>query len=392
MPPPANAPGSFASPPPTDHECPLCYEDFSETHLPVPLDNCRHVFCQNCLNEWVNSNNAQHDKCPTCRANLFNEPEQQARVPNPRPAATSIQPTHQNEAAFFTQHELATINEITHDLWARFKYSLTEPSSFYRRLNRRVRRTLVPLYNEHELLTPALDTVVRIMLVDLFPQLPAYDEEVDIYAWHLERSLQVQGIGGRAAAYHRLVTRRLVQLVGVMVMLGSVMRVDVRVAKECFKFLGNDLDASLTFTHVNAAAERPSMRNASLLAVFTSLLVENEVEVVRNGMGAQWYVGAQPSDAFLTRALQVKAKLGEMTGEEKYELYKMTAEHENVLGLWHDEEDIERTTWVQIQGFGGLLRNIFRGGVQYGGSAISLRQLSNSNAGAGTVSEGVMFE
>jgi hypothetical protein len=66
---PTHGPASSYS----DHECSICTEDFSEEHPPVPLDNCRHIFCRDCLQHWRNSNNAQCNNCPECRAPIASE-------------------------------------------------------------------------------------------------------------------------------------------------------------------------------------------------------------------------------------------------------------------------------------------------------------------------------
>lgn len=56
------------------HECSLCYEDFSDEHPAVALPNCRHVYGQECIQKWMESDNAQHDKCPACRAPILDAP------------------------------------------------------------------------------------------------------------------------------------------------------------------------------------------------------------------------------------------------------------------------------------------------------------------------------
>lgn len=58
---------------PVDYECGLCYEKFTNEHSLVPLDNCRHVFGNQCLKAWMPSKNDQRDNCPECRALIFNE-------------------------------------------------------------------------------------------------------------------------------------------------------------------------------------------------------------------------------------------------------------------------------------------------------------------------------
>jgi hypothetical protein len=57
------------------HECALCMQTLNEEHPPVPLEHCCHVFGKKWLEEWLDSNNAQRNKFPTCRALLFGERE-----------------------------------------------------------------------------------------------------------------------------------------------------------------------------------------------------------------------------------------------------------------------------------------------------------------------------
>lgn len=45
------------------NECPICLE---ETNL-VTLVKCKHAFCEDCISEWIVSNNCKKVECPLCR-------------------------------------------------------------------------------------------------------------------------------------------------------------------------------------------------------------------------------------------------------------------------------------------------------------------------------------
>jgi hypothetical protein len=54
-------------------ECIICHEEYSEAHQPVTLPECRHVFGLPCLRTWIRSPNRGHNRCPSCRALLFDD-------------------------------------------------------------------------------------------------------------------------------------------------------------------------------------------------------------------------------------------------------------------------------------------------------------------------------
>jgi len=54
-------------------ECVICEEAFSETHPPVIIRTCHHVFGSRCLRTWVLSSNRGHNRCPMCRGVLFDD-------------------------------------------------------------------------------------------------------------------------------------------------------------------------------------------------------------------------------------------------------------------------------------------------------------------------------
>lgn len=54
-------------------ECIICHEEYGESHQPVTLPECKHVFGLPCLRTWIRSPNRGHNRCPSCRAVLFDD-------------------------------------------------------------------------------------------------------------------------------------------------------------------------------------------------------------------------------------------------------------------------------------------------------------------------------
>ncbi|KAF1843177.1 uncharacterized protein K460DRAFT_418292 [Cucurbitaria berberidis CBS 394.84] len=54
-------------------ECTICEEPFDLAHAPVIIRGCWHVLGLHCLRAWVRSDNRGHNRCPTCRAVLFDD-------------------------------------------------------------------------------------------------------------------------------------------------------------------------------------------------------------------------------------------------------------------------------------------------------------------------------
>jgi hypothetical protein len=54
-------------------ECIICDEPFNETHPPVIIRSCHHLFGSRCLRTWVLSSNRNHNRCPICRGVLFDD-------------------------------------------------------------------------------------------------------------------------------------------------------------------------------------------------------------------------------------------------------------------------------------------------------------------------------
>lgn len=52
----------------TNKECPICFDSLLEVKEIKKL-NCDHLFCNECLDKFLNTNNSSK-KCPLCRANI----------------------------------------------------------------------------------------------------------------------------------------------------------------------------------------------------------------------------------------------------------------------------------------------------------------------------------
>eukprot|EP00045_Choanoeca_perplexa_P017786 m.266910 g.266910 ORF g.266910 m.266910 type:complete len:368 (-) comp17631_c0_seq2:3394-4497(-) len=55
--------GKFVRQAPATKECPICLD---ATQVPIQLTKCQHVFCQACVERWLESNHS----CPVCRAEI----------------------------------------------------------------------------------------------------------------------------------------------------------------------------------------------------------------------------------------------------------------------------------------------------------------------------------
>ncbi|KAF2003080.1 hypothetical protein P154DRAFT_573480 [Amniculicola lignicola CBS 123094] len=90
--------------------CNICKQPFDENHAPTRIAACNHVFGANCLEQWVNSNQAASNKCPMCRKHLFfkgGDPIAQfheGRNPNAPIPVDSPQRMGQAEAEIFIMH------------------------------------------------------------------------------------------------------------------------------------------------------------------------------------------------------------------------------------------------------------------------------------------------
>ncbi|CAL2029462.1 unnamed protein product [Caenorhabditis brenneri] len=50
-------------------ECSICFYNFDDfEHLPKLLEKCKHTFCYQCLDDWLNKKS--QDTCPTCRESI----------------------------------------------------------------------------------------------------------------------------------------------------------------------------------------------------------------------------------------------------------------------------------------------------------------------------------
>ncbi|KAF2828156.1 hypothetical protein CC86DRAFT_381104 [Ophiobolus disseminans] len=328
MPPPVSGTAFLASLRATNAECAICDEKFSDEHPPVPLRSCSHIFGKECIEKWAQSDNAQRNKCPTCRAVMFgqgNEPAQAAQ----QVQATQVQATQPAQDVVVeyvpTPAEIDARTIAIHD---HFLATMPHLRSFNRKLWRRCSRTLAPMYiAAGKMITLELVTAARIMLVELFLHVDYFEADSNLNYRHvLEWSL-----GG-----HELSTkldRRLMQWVLCMVMLCPIVPMEMSIIEGCFALVPT-FNRTFAFDIVNAAVEEPSLANAPILQVMTMLLVDGSVNHVRADLGAQWTINAQPSDAFLEQAARVKGKLGKASRSKK-ELYRqLKVPGEEIVKYW----------------------------------------------------------
>lgn len=50
--------------------CSICYEAYKASDMVSALD-CKHIFHEKCLQDWVNTSEANKRKCPLCRKRIF---------------------------------------------------------------------------------------------------------------------------------------------------------------------------------------------------------------------------------------------------------------------------------------------------------------------------------
>ncbi|KAF2132951.1 hypothetical protein P153DRAFT_414887 [Dothidotthia symphoricarpi CBS 119687] len=68
--------------------CSLCLEEYDDTHVPIQLADCGHIFGDHCIVEWFETKIRNNNRCPMCREKLFQQ-EDFDRYGNPIP--------HENE-------------------------------------------------------------------------------------------------------------------------------------------------------------------------------------------------------------------------------------------------------------------------------------------------------
>ncbi|KAF2034078.1 hypothetical protein EK21DRAFT_85872 [Setomelanomma holmii] len=315
-----------------DNECALCYEDLGQEHPPVPLDNCQHVFGRQCLDAWMASDNAQRNKCPTCRAVLFNlgARHHNDNLPLGPLDGAFDDPDLDNNNLHQPVHPYRNFDTEARNLYRWFIMDQENVSSFYRKLWRRAVRTLTPQYTASgHRITPELETAARIVLIELLNHIgyePAHEDE-DVYELLL-RSLH----DDREAI---LLCRRFMQLVMVMVMLSTFYPMSVEVVLGCFDLLP-DLDGHLNFDLINTAIAHPSGPNAAILKIVTMLLVDHSIGYVANNLGAQWYVGIRASNLFYNKALVVKETMAGKSRDHKEAFKQMTATNAEIVRLWSE--------------------------------------------------------
>jgi hypothetical protein len=375
-----------------DYECALCMELFDEEHAAVTLDNCRHIFGKECLMRWINSKNARRNKCPTCRAVLFNGPRADRVQPNavasrhytqgqpgPRPPA--------QQAPVYTAHGLLRIHEYTQTVHRQFCSAVPNMTMFYTELWRDAACHLAPMYlASGKIITPELDIAARRMLVNsLNRESVAIAGRAPEHRYRIQQSLPGAHIRNRE--YYRLVTRKLVQVTMVIVMLSSLIPMEVNIVTGCFALLSNDPDATLGYDFINAAIAHPSAANVPLLKVLTYLLLDKTVEQVCKSLGQQWHITAGPAEMFLDQTMRVKDTLNSRTRLENYFLVRTFAGTDyEILKLWrrprssraHGPQRGHATTGTNNQvcqqqqrprGFRERLHNFFRRKIRRDASA-----------------------
>ena len=47
--------------------CPICHENLDNGQLTISLTNCGHVFHEDCIKAWMNTEYANSEECPMCK-------------------------------------------------------------------------------------------------------------------------------------------------------------------------------------------------------------------------------------------------------------------------------------------------------------------------------------
>ena len=105
--------------------CDICHEEFDGIHKPAQIktSNCQHTFGITCLRTWVNSDQANSDRCPLCREVLFKKP----RVPVFR-QGTRDECVHESWLHMLSDREQAVL--FVRGLW-RALWSIRLNDEFY---------------------------------------------------------------------------------------------------------------------------------------------------------------------------------------------------------------------------------------------------------------------
>jgi hypothetical protein len=185
-------------------------------------------------------------------------------------------------------------------VYQHFLSILDDPSSFHRKLWRRVSHNLVPLYTAAgKTITQEVSDDDINLVLDLLDHI-GYDTQLEQFDYRilLQKSLENDN-----EAYWR--TRRLMQLVEVMVMLAPIIPMGMDIIIGCFKFV-LDLYDRISFQLIESAISNPTIANAPTLKVITMLLVDASLEQICLNLGPQWGL---PGDRFFVAAEHVKIKL-----------------------------------------------------------------------------------
>ena len=95
-----NKPNKNNTPLVIEEDCAICQEVLNDGQTPVTtLTNCNHKFHEPCINQWMNSGQANAHVCPLCRTNI--NQNQWPNVPSP----TQQQQQQQQQQPQFQQHQ-----------------------------------------------------------------------------------------------------------------------------------------------------------------------------------------------------------------------------------------------------------------------------------------------
>jgi hypothetical protein len=51
-------------------ECSICFSNFSDSEVIMKSSRCQHCYHDHCIMQWIESENANHQKCPFCRTQI----------------------------------------------------------------------------------------------------------------------------------------------------------------------------------------------------------------------------------------------------------------------------------------------------------------------------------
>jgi uncharacterized CHY-type Zn-finger protein len=50
--------------------CPICHENLDNGQLTISLTNCGHIFHEDCIKAWMNTEYANSEECPMCKKTI----------------------------------------------------------------------------------------------------------------------------------------------------------------------------------------------------------------------------------------------------------------------------------------------------------------------------------